>query len=187
LSVSVTDINAVQDNSNTIFSNLLLQGDIKGNIPNAAQYFSSTDTDIPAKLDLVMLTHGWRKYNWEEMIKGKLPNLKYQMDSDYLQIRGAVYNGATFDNKLVKSITMVLQSKDSSKQYFFAPINPDASFSQRGIIFFDTVRVFYKINGDKKIAPSTVANFTYSLPTVLYPTQIQLYHFAKPDTTGFLI
>ena len=184
LSVSVTDINAVQDNSNTIFSNLLLQGDIKGNIPNAAQYFSSTDPDIPAKLDLVMLTHGWRKYNWEEMIKGKLPNLKFQMDSDYLQIRGAVYNGATFDNKLVKSITMVLQSKDSSKQYFFAPINPDASFSQRGIIFFDTVRVFYKINGDKKIAPSTVANFTYSLPTVMYPTQIQLYHFAKPDTTG---
>ncbi|MGB4723967.1 MAG: hypothetical protein WBH12_01605 [Sediminibacterium sp.] len=184
LSVSVTDINAVQDNSNTIFSNLLLQGDIKGNIPNAAQYFSSTDADMPAKLDLVMLTHGWRKYNWEEMIKGKLPNLKYQMDSDYLQIRGAVYNGASFDNKLVKSITMVLQSKDSSKQYFFAPINPDASFSQRGIIFFDTVRVFYKINGDKKIAPSTVANFTYSLPTVMYPTQIQLYHFAKPDTTG---
>jgi hypothetical protein len=184
LSVSVTDINAVQDNSNNIFSNLLLQGDIKGNIPNAAQYFSSTDSDIPAKLDLVMLTHGWRKYNWEEMIKGKLPNLKYQMDSDYLQIRGAVYNGTTFDNKLVKSITMVLQSKDSSKQYFFAPINPDASFSQRGIIFFDTVRVFYKINGDKKVAPTTVANFSYSLPTVMYPTQIQLYHFVKPDTTG---
>ncbi len=184
LSVSVTDINAVQDNSNSIFSNLLLQGDIKGNIPNAAQYFSSIDADMPAKLDLVMLTHGWRKYNWEEMVKGKLPNLKYAADSDYLQIRGAVYNGATFDNKLVQSITMVLQSKDSSKQYFFAPINPDASFSQRGIIFFDTVRVFYKINGDKKIAPTTAANFTYSLPTVMYPTQIQLYHFAKPDTAG---
>jgi hypothetical protein len=106
------------------------------------------------------------------------------MDSDYLQIRGAVYNGGTFDNKLVQSITMVLQSKDSSKQYFFAPIAPDASFSQRGLIFFDTVRVFYKINGDKKVAPNTLANFTYSLPTVSYPTQIQLYHFAKPDTAG---
>ncbi len=184
LSVSVTDVNAVQDNSNNIFSNLLLQGDIKGNIPNAAHYFSSTDADIPAKLDLVMLTHGWRKYNWEDMVKGKLPSLKHPVDSDYLQIRGAVYNGSTFDNKLVQSITMVLQSKDSSKQYFFTPINPDASFSQRGIIFFDTVRVFYKINGDKKVAPTTVANFNYSLPTVLYPTQIQLYHFAKPDTTG---
>ncbi len=184
LSVSVTDVNAVQDNSSNIFSNLLLQGDIKGAIPNAANYFSSTDAETPAKLDLVMLTHGWRKYNWEEMVKGKLPNLKYQMDSDYLQIRGAVYNGGTFDNKLVQSITMVLQSKDSSKQYFFAPIAPDASFSQRGLIFFDTVRVFYKINGDKKVAPNTLANFTYSLPTVSYPTQIQLYHFAKPDTAG---
>lgn len=184
LSVSVTDINAVQDNSTNIFSNLLLQGDIKGAIPNAANYFSSTDAEIPAKLDLVMLTHGWRKYNWEDMVSGKLPNLKYQMDSDYLQIRGAVYNGGTFDNKLVQSITMVLQSKDSSKQYFFAPIARDASFSQRGLIFFDTVRVFYKINGDKKIAPTTLANFTYSLPTVSYPTQIQLYHFVKPDTTG---
>ena len=184
LSVSVTDVNAVQDYSTNIFSNLLLQGDIKGAIPNAANYFSSTDAETPAKLDLVMLTHGWRKYNWEEMVKGKLPNLKYQMDSDYLQIRGAVYNGGTFDNKLVQSITMVLQSKDSSKQYFFAPIAPDASFSQRGLIFFDTVRVFYKINGDKKVAPNTLANFTYSLPTVSYPTQIQLYHFAKPDTAG---
>lgn len=184
LSVSVTDINAVQDHSNNIFSNLLLHGDIKGNIPNAAHYFSSTDADVPANLDLVMLTHGWRKYNWEDIIKGRLPVLKYPVDSDYLQIRGAVFNGSTFDHKLVQSITMVLQSKDSSKQYFFTPINPDASFNQRGIIFFDTVRVFYKINGDKKVAPTTVANFTYSLPTVLYPTQIQLYHFAKPDTTG---
>jgi len=76
LSVSVTDVNAVQDNSTNIFSNLLLQGDIKGNIPNASNYFSSTDAETPAQLDLVMLTHGWRKYNWEEMVNGKLPQFK---------------------------------------------------------------------------------------------------------------
>ena len=184
LSVSVTDANIQRDNSTSIFSNLLLQGDIKGYIPNASYYFSSNDVDVPAKLDLVMLTHGWRKYNWEEMVKGQTPTLKYPIDSDYLQIKGSLYNGSVVNNKLIPSVTLVLQSRDSSKQYFFTPIAADGSFAQRGIIFFDTVRVFYKLNGDKKVTPTTAANFSYSLPNLSYPSQIQLYHFAKPDTTG---
>jgi hypothetical protein len=184
LSVSVTDANILQDNSTNIFSNLLLQGDIKGVITGAANYFSNYDESVPAKLDLVMLTHGWRKYNWEDMVKGLTPTLKYPVDSDYLQIKGSLYNGSVINNKLIPSVTLVLQSRDSSKQYFFTPIAADGSFAQRGIIFFDTVRVFYKINGDKKVVPSTAANFNYSLPNLSYPTQIQLYHFAKPDTTG---
>lgn len=184
LSIAVTDANMQRDNSTSIFSNLLLQGDIKGYIPNANYYFSSNDIDIPAKLDLVMLTHGWRKYNWADIAKGVTPTLKYQVDSDYLQIKGSLYNGAVVNNKLIPSVTLVLQSRDSSKQYFFTPIAPDGSFTQRGIIFFDTVRVFYKLNGDKKVTPTTAANFSYSLPSLSYPTQIQLYHFAKPDTSG---
>jgi hypothetical protein len=184
LSIAVTDANIKYDNSTSIFSNLLLQGDIKGYIPNANYYFSSNDIDLPSKLDLVMLTHGWRKYNWEDMVKGLSPSLKYPVDSDYLQIKGSLYNGSVVNNKLIPSVTLVLQSRDSSKQYFFTPIAPDGSFAQRGIIFFDTVRVFYKLNGDKKVIPSTAANFSYSLPNLSYPSQIQLYHFAKPDTTG---
>jgi hypothetical protein len=184
LSVAVTDANIQRDNSTSIFSNLLLQGDIKGYIPNASNYFTSNDVDLPAKIDLVMLTHGWRKYNWEDMAKGLTPTLKYPMDSDYLQIKGSLYNGSVLNNKLIPSVTLVLQSRDSSKQYFFTPIAPDGSFAQRGIIFFDTVRVFYKLNGDKKVTPTTAANFSYSLPSLSYPSQIQLYHFAKPDTTG---
>jgi len=184
LSVAVTDANIQRDNSTSIFSNLLLQGDIKGYIPNASIYFTSNDVDLPAKIDLVMLTHGWRKYKWEDMAKGLTPTLKYPMDSDYLQIKGSLYNGSVVNNKLIPSVTLVLQSRDSSKQYFFTPIAPDGSFAQRGIIFFDTVRVFYKLNGDKKATPTTAANFSYSLPSLSYPSQIQLYHFAKPDTTG---
>ncbi|MDR0794194.1 MAG: hypothetical protein LBE82_12880, partial [Chitinophagaceae bacterium] len=72
LSLSITDMGLPKDsiNNNNIFSELLLTGDIRGRVYNPDYYFSDTTDEVKHNLDLVMMTHGWRKYDWSKIVKG---------------------------------------------------------------------------------------------------------------------
>lgn len=186
LSVSVTDAGLVYDSSSNIFSQLLLQGDLKGYIPNAASYFAKDDEDTRRNLDLVMLTHGWRRYKWDDIVKGKLPVLPYPMDSDYVQIKGRMYTNGQGSIRAGQNIALIMQGKDSSKQYFMLPVKQDGSFNQRGMIFFDTARLFYQLTGEKRLSDVATVRFQYGLPLVPYAQVTKLAGFGEPDSMQLL-
>ncbi|GAB5523948.1 MAG: hypothetical protein Roseis2KO_18200 [Roseivirga sp.] len=50
-----------------IVSNLLLNSDIKGYLHHPAYYFESVSAVKDRNLDLVMMTHGWTRFNWSEL------------------------------------------------------------------------------------------------------------------------
>ena len=183
LSVSVTDAGLYNDNSSNIISQFLLSDELKGNIYHPAYYFEKDNEEVDEQLDLVMMTHGWRRYHWDEIAKGKLPSITYPMDSDYLQIKGTIVTpGAQTNFKANPSITLVMQARDSSKQYFNVPIKADGSFRQRGIIFFDTTKVYYQINGDKKLNEVATVNYQYSLPATAYARAMRVSNFHVVDS-----
>lgn len=168
LSVAVTDAGLPAEN-NTIISQLLLCGDIKGTVYHPSYYFPADNTtiaqpgiqqiarpqQIAQHLDLVMLTHGWRRFNWSEVVKGKYPTLPYARDTDYLRFAGKFFSPGL---KLLpdQKVMLVLQSKDSSRQRLLLPVHPDGSFSQGGVTFFDTLKVYYQLLGNKQSASSAV-------------------------------
>ena len=94
LSVSVTDAGIGIDSSDDIISHLLLTADLKGNIYHPYYYFRNNSDSLQQQLDLVMLTNGWRRINWQDVVNGKMPVIKYRGDSDYLSLSGKIY-GAT--------------------------------------------------------------------------------------------
>ncbi|GAA3587227.1 Plug domain-containing protein [Flavivirga amylovorans] len=71
LSMSVSDLDAVGQNSKSenIKTYLLLNSDLRGNIENPG-YFFEKENDIKRHylLDLVMLTHGWRRFTWNTIL-----------------------------------------------------------------------------------------------------------------------
>jgi TonB-dependent SusC/RagA subfamily outer membrane receptor len=70
-SVSVTDeslVPADENNENTILSNLLLTSDLKGYIEQPNYYFSNSANETQKELDLVMLTHGYRRFEWKQVL-----------------------------------------------------------------------------------------------------------------------
>ena len=189
LSVSVTDAGLFHDSTTNIISQFLLSSDIKGYIHNPAYYFSSFADSVSQHLDLVMLTHGWRRFNWDAIKTRQLPTFAYSMDSDYLQIRGQMFmnnTGKPFTVKPNQSITMIMQAKDSSKQYFMVPVAADGSFKQRGLIFFDTARVFYQLNGDKKLNDLATVKFQYSLPAIDFLRAIPITRYNESDSLHLL-
>lgn len=72
LLVSVTDDKDVDaSKNNSISSSLLLTSDIRGYIPNPDYYLEKNNLKASKALDMLMLTHGWRRYNIPEVIQHK--------------------------------------------------------------------------------------------------------------------
>lgn len=79
-SLSLTAIDAIGKQatsySHNMYSYLLLGSELKGYIPNAAQYFDSTNSKRKEQLDLLMLTHGWTSYNWHMLTRNKIEDMQ---------------------------------------------------------------------------------------------------------------
>ncbi|MDR0796000.1 MAG: carboxypeptidase-like regulatory domain-containing protein, partial [Tannerella sp.] len=88
-SVSITDdADIAIDSTTTILSSLLLSSELKGYIENPAWYLKDNIQSTTA-LDYLMMTHGWRRYNIPEVIKGntEVPEIPFQTGQ---QISGKV-------------------------------------------------------------------------------------------------
>ncbi|MDR0989202.1 MAG: TonB-dependent receptor [Prevotellaceae bacterium] len=81
-SISVTNRATVQPDSlaDNILSNLLLTSDLKGYIENPGYYFLNQNGKTLRHLDLVMMTHGWRRHHITNVAKITLPPMKYYME-----------------------------------------------------------------------------------------------------------
>lgn len=56
------------DKQDNILSNLLMSSDLKGQVYEPNFYFDPKEAKADTALDYVMLTHGWRRYNWRELM-----------------------------------------------------------------------------------------------------------------------
>jgi hypothetical protein len=169
LSISVTDesLTTPLPNKETIYSQLLLSGDLRGSIYNAAQYFSSDEDSVKKQLDLVMLTNGWRRFKWEDILAGKMPALKYAPENN-LSISGTVFGPAK--NVLKgKEITGVLKTKNGSSDFFTIPVDQDGKFKLDHVILFDTAKLYYQFNGDKDKRLTSISTFNFNQSYVPSP------------------
>lgn len=128
--VSVTDAGIETDSSENIISHFLLTSDIKGRVHNPSYYFSANNDTINQQLDLVMLTHGWRRFKWEDIVKGKLPKITYPKDTAYLALSGKVYGATPTALRSNANIILIVNQKKSGdgNKMLMLPVNPDGTF-----------------------------------------------------------
>jgi hypothetical protein len=92
LSVSVyaADSLPVADDGNIITS-FWLTSDLVGNVENPHYYFSADTPEVRAAADLLMLTHGWRRFRWDDV---KQDNVQTPYVPEYrgLILKGKVTN-----------------------------------------------------------------------------------------------
>ncbi|MDD4636796.1 MAG: hypothetical protein PHV66_04205, partial [Bacteroidales bacterium] len=88
--MSVTNKNLVPVDSiqKTLCSEMFLSSELKGFIEEPGYYFNRPYDSISKQLDLVMLTHGWRGFNWDE---ATCRSFLYTPDTSY-SISGQVVN-----------------------------------------------------------------------------------------------
>lgn len=177
LSISVTDAAIEKDTSDNIISHFLLSSDIRGKVYNAAYYFSNNSPSVQQHLDLVMLTHGWRRFNWDDVAKGRMPKIDYPKDTSYLTLSGKVFGVAK--NQLTGKESIVLLAKeDTVTKMLVMAINTDGSFSDPDIILFDTLKVYYSLKS-KFLGLAEARFMTELLPAPSYVTFSKSFVNAK--------
>ncbi|RAW00932.1 TonB-dependent receptor plug domain-containing protein [Pseudochryseolinea flava] len=94
LSLSVVDdqlISFADDKQDNILSWLLLSSELKGEIQEPSFYFNREETKAEDALDLLLLTHGWRRYNWKDVLKNDRAILYVPENNS--SISGTIKNG----------------------------------------------------------------------------------------------
>lgn len=149
LSVTDADLNVPNANEDNIISHLLLTADLRGKIANPYYYFFSTADSASIYLDLVMMTNGWRRYNWDNVFAGKPPAGRVT-ESNYLSIDGKLIGVQTGRFGPDTKLNGILQTKDSAKNFISLPVNRKGEAKSDGYIFYDFAKLFFQFN-DKNL------------------------------------
>ncbi len=96
MSMAVYRVDSLQevDHSN-IFDYLWLGSDLKGNIESPDYYFANANAETDEALDNLMLTQGWRRFQWNQVLENKTPSFSFLPE----------YKGHIITGKLVNTQT----------------------------------------------------------------------------------
>lgn len=147
LSIAVTDaafidIDPLLEN---IYTQLLLQSELKGYVEKPGWYFESNTADRAYMLDIVMLTHGWSRYDWKKILSPEYaatfqPERGIRMEGQILAKNKPMVN-VPFVLTIPKQYDKKFQIYQSDSLGRF--IIPDLSVS-------DSALVIFRVMGKKK-------------------------------------
>jgi len=148
-SVAVINESRVPENENaesTILNNLLLTSDLKGYIEQPNYYFADINDQKRADLDLLMLTQGYRSFEWKKVLNtpantttSTIPTNPYQPETD-LHIEGTLKTPS--GKPLPKSKITLVATKDGLATDTVADVNGLFRFS--GLTLSDTAKIILR-------------------------------------------
>ncbi|MES2277146.1 MAG: carboxypeptidase regulatory-like domain-containing protein [Bacteroidota bacterium] len=139
LSVSVVDEGKVPVDENaetTILSSLLLTSDLKGYVEKPNYYFKTQDEQTANDLDILMLTQGYRRFVFRDVLLGKNPKIAVMPESG-IEITGTLRNrtGLPIFKGIVR---LLIPDKSFSMQ---TTTNADGQFKFSNVILNDSTKV----------------------------------------------
>ncbi len=155
---------------NNFISNLYLAGDLSSKIFDPSQYFQkNTNT---AALDALLISENWERFDWESLVNGKFPTLKYTPEN-YISYTGLVTtNGRPAVNKLV---SLVFDSPDAGNSVSQQVTDSNGKFVIDNMNFTDNTKVSYLLETGKNdytqvfFQPNNqFVAYTSSLPKIGY-------------------
>ncbi len=187
MSLAVTDaeVDGVKSGEDNIISRLLLTGDIHGYVKDPYYYFKDNSDSLARQLDLVMLTHGWRRFLWEMLRHGKTPVIKYPIQ-DYLSLNAEVLGVDVNRIAQDENLNLILQNKDSSTKMLNLPRITKGKFGVSGMIFYDTAKAYYQFNVNRKLSNEAAVIFNtglYNGPRKWKPFAMTLPSWSPEDSS----
>ena len=92
LSVSVYKLDSAQfSNPMNIHHYLMLSSDLKGVVESPEYYFNSNDSIVNEAIDNLMLTHGWRRFVWSDILEHKTVSRLFSPEYEGIVISGTLF------------------------------------------------------------------------------------------------
>ncbi|MCP4440118.1 MAG: hypothetical protein GY810_14340 [Aureispira sp.] len=173
------------DKQDDILSYLLMSSDLKGEVYEPNFYFDPNKPKADTALDYVMLTHGWRRYDWES-INSIAQWVPTYADEKHIIDGIAVWN----DAELVKN-TKVYLSK-SRHNYSKKNALAETKTNDKGLFSFQDINCDFPVYANirsrgyrisQKICNYTANTYLKDIETGKYITQIPCYDYEDDGVT----
>jgi hypothetical protein len=146
-SIAASVTNALLDNNsrieNTIASSLLLTSDLKGYIHQPGYYFRNKDEITLRHLDLLLMTHGWRRFKWERILNNEVAPPKFPVEST-MWIAGKATKTDRTDPITDGKVSFVIKGEDSTTILAEAILSKKGEFLLGDLSFRKKATVSYK-------------------------------------------
>lgn len=147
LSTTVIPQNLYVAPEHTIASFLHLNSDLKGYIKNPTYYLNPENPDRVKHMDLLMMTHGWRRFEWEKVINAEGPEIVYPYEKG-VRVEGKVTGYINKKKEVTTDLYLsflenpLIQVQTTSQE--------NGMFWFDGLNFTDTVTAYVKTLADKE-------------------------------------
>ena len=126
---------------------MLLRSDLQGNIESPAYYFEDTTAAARRALDNLMMTQGWRRFTWEQVLKDKYDEIKYLPEFG-ITLRGI----ASVKNKPLADTTFLVTMMNPTigSRFLSFKTNKNGEFLINNLDFTDSSRLIFKLMASTK-------------------------------------
>lgn len=136
-SIAITDEGKVPVDENaesTILTDILLSSDLQGYVEQPNYYFNKVTDQTKANLDLVMLTHGFRRFEWKALLNDSYAAPVYKVQkglglTGYLKTaQGVPVTGKNIVLMSADATTVLSQETDNQGKFNFQDMSyPDST------------------------------------------------------------
>ncbi|KYG76777.1 TonB-dependent receptor [Roseivirga echinicomitans] len=149
MSMSVLDMDKVIDGSpeQTIYSELLLSSDLKGYVDNPMYYFNGENTEAIKHLDLVMMTHGWSRFVWNDLMNDNYPGFDFPVELG-VSLEGTLYKESSKKTESSGKVTLV-NNRSFPPLILEAETDKDGRFSFQNLLVYKSDNLLLKGKSSK--------------------------------------
>lgn len=181
-SVAVTDHSQATTDAYTqnIVSYLRLEADLRGIIEQPAAYFDPANSSADRYLDLLLMTQGWRRFRWEDVLTEQPKEPAYFVEQ-----------GITLTGKLMRKnkrptgalpLTFTILKKDSTQIFVTGESVTSGAFALYGMDITDSTDVMIQVADKNKAIDISILTDAFAPPQVVkIPFRGPIWPATKPD------
>ena len=146
LSVSVLPGETVLNHfSNSLLAESILRPSLKGPIENPNGYFEKNDINHLIAIDNLLLTQGWRKYDWPTILKDTTDKFTHPFEAAFT-IEGSVKNWIKNKPELKSNITLI---SPLNKLFLLTPVDSAGKFKFDRVYLNDSTWIIASASNNK--------------------------------------
>lgn len=188
LSVSVYRLDSLADmGSGNLLSYLWMTSDLQGQIESPSYYLQPETADVARATDNLMLTHGWRRFRWSDVLgnqtatASQVPKQRFVPEHNGMLIEGTVTDPAS--GRPMPNIITYLSSPGKPVRLYVSRSNANGQIRFEMQDFYGPKPVIVQTNPQDSLLKLTVTDpFSSSLSTTRFPDLT----LAEPQADQFL-
>lgn len=177
LALSVTDVSQVSWSpfAMDIRNYLQLASDLDAPLRDVG-FYDGTEQSSLKYADLLMLTRGWRRFDWQQVLRNEGPSITYPIEQG-LTISGSVTNKQ--NRRLVADQNVILALLGDVKEFYDMNTDESGHFEFNDLLFPDSTEVLVQTIDSRKrrhydIALDSIATIDPRKRSVLVPYRMDL-------------